>query len=238
MTDHRTTADLGRMGRMFEIIRLLRHASGPLTAVKMAESLDVTTRTVYRDIVTLQAMRIPIEGAAGVGYILKPGFDLPPMMFTNDEVDAIVVGLQLVGRSGDSVLISAAATAGQKIAEILPADRLHASQLVALAASGWHEIPQSRVDPALLRRAIRSEIKLRIRYEDQQGTESHRTILPIVMGYYVEVQVLAAWCELRSAFRHFRVDRIATCEVTPDRFTGQGSKLRREWKKLELGMKF
>ena len=113
---------MSRSSRMFEIIQLLRAADGPLTAEAMAGTLEVTKRTVYRDIAALQAMRVPIDGEAGVGYVMRPGFDLPPLMFTAEEVEAIVVGLALLGRTGDGGLVAAAERAGHKISEVLPGD--------------------------------------------------------------------------------------------------------------------
>lgn len=111
---------MGRSSRLFEIIQILRHAPAPVSASVIADALEVSKRTVYRDIVTLQAMRVPIEGEAGAGYVMQMGFDLPPLMFTAEEIEAIVVGLSLIGRTGDADLLTAASRVSQKISEVLP----------------------------------------------------------------------------------------------------------------------
>ena len=221
---------MSRSVRMFEIIQLLRSADAPLTANDIASVLEVTKRTIYRDIAALQAMRVPIEGEAGVGYVMHPGFDLPPLMFTAEEVEAIVVGLALLGRTGDAGLQSAAASAGQKIGTVLPGDDEHDLKDWPLYASSWNAIPQSRVDLRVLRRAIREEEKVRLTYSDAESKRTQRIVLPLALLYHIEVVVLAAWCELRSDFRHFRVDRIVDCKPIGTRFAGEGELLRARWR--------
>jgi len=214
---------------MFEIIQLLRSAEAPLTASGIARVLEVTKRTIYRDIAALQAMRVPIEGEAGVGYVMRPGFDLPPLMFAAEEVEAIVVGLAMLGRTGDAGLRAAAASAGRKIGAVLPGDGESDLKEWPLYASSWNAIPRSRVDPRVLRRAIREEEKIRLTYANAIGQRTKRTVRPLAFLYYIEVVVLAAWCELRSDFRHFRVDRIIDCTPTGERFAGEGKSLRATW---------
>ncbi len=221
---------MSRSVRMFEIIQLLRSADAPLTANDIASMLEVTKRTIYRDIAALQAMRVPIEGEAGVGYVMRPGFDLPPLMFTAEEVEAIVVGLALLGRTGDAGLQSASASAGQKIGAVLPGDGEPDLKDWPFYASSWNAIPQSRVDLRVLRRAVREEEKVRLTYSNAEGKRTQRTVLPLALLYYIEVVVLAAWCELRSDFRHFRVDRIVDCRPIDGRFAGLGKNLRAKWR--------
>lgn len=223
---------MSRSSRMFEIIQMLRSAKAPLTAEQIADALEVTKRTIYRDMATLQAMRVPIEGEAGVGYIMRPGFDLPPLMFTSEEVEVIVVGLALLGRTGDTALLKAASSLSQKISSVLPDDFKHEIGNWPLYASGWNRIPQSQVDPQMLRRAIREEEKIRFAYVDGDGKRTRRTVLPIAIFYYIEAVVLAAWCELRSDFRHFRLDRLSDCRPTGARFEGQAQELRAKWERL------
>lgn len=129
---------MSRSTRLFEIIQLLRRADRPITAREMAEALEVSQRTIYRDIVALQAMRLPIDGEAGVGYLLRAGFDPPPLMFTEDEIEAIVVGLALLGRTRDKGLVRSAGSAAAKIAEVLPEG---AQQPAPLRLSRWTRIP-------------------------------------------------------------------------------------------------
>jgi predicted DNA-binding transcriptional regulator YafY len=221
---------MSRSGRLFEIIHILRSANAPIPAHAIADALEVTKRTIYRDIVTLQAMRVPIEGEAGVGYIMRAGFDLPPLMFTPDEVEAIVVGLSLLGRTGDVDLQASAFRVIQKIASVLPdtADgRLDGSPL---HVSHWNAIPPAEVDYRVMRQAIREERKLQLRYQDAEARSTERTVLPIALVYYVDSVILAAWCELRGDFRHFRMDRIKVCQPTVDVFKDEGEPLRAAWR--------
>jgi len=224
---------VARTSRMFEIIQLLRSRNVPLTAEAMAEVLGVTKRTVYRDVAALQAMRVPIEGEAGVGYVMRPGFDLPPLMFDAEEVEAVVVGLALLGRTGDQALLAAAKRAGAKIASVLPGDKDHDLDEWPLYASSWHSIPGSLVQTSVLRSAIRNEERLHLTYGDSEGRESVRTVKPLAIVYYIDVVVLAAWCELRKDFRHFRVDRILKCTLSGQYFRGEAEKLRSIWRKAQ-----
>ena len=217
---------------MFEIIQTLRRAKMPVTAESLADDLEVTKRTIYRDIAMLQGQRVPIEGEAGIGYILRPGFDLPPLMFSSEEVEAISVGLALLARSGDAGLLAAAQRVTQKISDVLP-DHTGSVEDTPLLVSGWNAIPASSVSPDTLRNAIRAEQVLDIAYQDEHGQQTRRTIKPIALIYYVDVLVVAAWCELRDGFRHFRLDRIASCAMTDRMFEGEGPSLRSAWEERE-----
>ena len=220
---------MSRSDRLFEVIQVLRAARNPVTAHQLAEALEVTPRTIYRDVAALQAMRVPIAGEAGVGYIMRPGFDLPPLMFTRDEIEAIVVGLSLLRRTGDEGLQAAAKTVADKIAEVLPEDGAANRSEPPLYVSRWGAAPPARVDLKAVRRAIRDEEKLAITYVSKEGRQSLRTIRPIALLYYVESIVLVAWCERRRGLRHFRADRIAACRLTGRRFSGEGGALRARW---------
>ena len=213
---------MARSTRMFEIIQLLRNANQPRTAAQIAEELEVTPRTIYRDIASLQAMRVPIDGAAGVGYIMRPGFDLPPINFDIEEAEAVTVGLAMIARTGDRGLKRAGRRACRKLSE--------ATQLSdALLSSTWGPQEPDVVDLSDLRAAIRQERKLSITYRDGSGAETRRTVLPFAIVYHSEAIILAAWCELRNDFRNFRPDRIADYEQLEDGFKGRGEGLRREW---------
>ena len=218
-----------RSNRLFEIIQILRGATAPVRAEDLAEELEVTKRTIYRDIVALQASGVPIEGAAGIGYVMRSGYNLPPLMFTSEEAEAIAVALSLLGRTGDAGLLQAASRVCAKITDVLPEPEKKTLGRPSLFASRWHAVPGSLVDQRAVRGAIRSENKLLLRYTDERGQASERIVRPIAMVYYVDSTVVAAWCELRNDFRHFRVDRIGSCQVLEDRFTGEGDRLRREW---------
>lgn len=205
---------MSRVIRQFQIVGLLRAARRGLTAAQLAERLEVSARTVYRDLSGLQAMGIPVEGAAGLGYVLRPGFDLPPLNFTRAEAEALRVALALLPRTGDATLVAAAETAAQKLG------------LDPEGASGWHAIPAG-IDPAPLRRAIRDARVLVLRYRDAAGQETAREVLPLDLTYFVEAQVLGGWCRLRQAPRHFRLDRILAAEPTGEGFAAQRPRLMR-----------
>lgn len=213
--------------RLFEIIQILRGDSKPITAQALAQKLEVSTRTVYRDIAALQARRTPIEGEAGIGYIMRAGYDLPPLNFDSEEIEALRVGLSMLLRSGDTSLVEAGKRVCDKIDALhAPADWIHVAPWGApldVAAKGC-------VSVADLRRAMREERKLRLRYHDSEGKESIRQVRPLAVIYHLECNMLAAWCELRAGFRHFRLDRIMECELLDEHFVGQGQTLRALWR--------
>jgi predicted DNA-binding transcriptional regulator YafY len=209
-----------RADRLFDILRVLRAASGPVTAATLAEELEVTVRTIYRDIVTLQARRIPIEGAAGIGYVLRRGFDLPPLMFTEDEAEAIAVGVRMLARTGDRGLQKAAESVLSKVTLVVPdmlRDYLNAAP-VFVSKSGA-PVPTQRELPSTIRHAIRDARKIRIAYDDETGRRTTRVIRPFAVAYYLEATLVCAWCELRGAVRHFRTDRVVSADVLDERFT-------------------
>lgn len=218
-----------KASRLFEIIQILRLARKPVTAADMAETLEVTPRSIYRDIAALQAMRVPIEGGRGIGYILRPGFDLPPLMFSIEETEAIVLALALLARTGDDELKAAAGRVNQKITGAVPEPLRLAFRSQALHAWGAVAPSPAGVDLALVRRAIRDERKLGIDYRDELGRATERTIRPIALIYYSETANIVAWCELRQAIRNFRADRVEHCEATDDFFPGEGEGLRDLW---------
>lgn len=218
-----------KASRLFEIIQILRLAGKPVTAARIAERLEVTPRSIYRDISALQAMRVPIEGGRGIGYILRAGFDLPPLMFTIEESEAIVLALALLKRTGDSGLKLAATRVTDKIAAAMPAPLRQALATNALYAWGTVAPEPDGADFSQLRRAIRDEQKLFIRYRDELGNDTERAILPIALIYYSTYVNVVAWCELRQAIRNFRTDRIAESQMLDEYFAGRGDSLRQMW---------
>lgn len=219
-------------GRLLEILQILRSSRRPVTARAMANRLEVTRRTIYRDIVTLQGLRIPVEGTAGIGYVLGARCALPPLNFSGDEIDAIVVGLSLLECTGDRVLLTAASQVIQKVAEVLPDIAFADIETMPLRVWPWSMAPPSPIDVSIVRRAIRDEHKLEVQYTDAKSQCSERILWPIALIYYGESIVLAAWCELRRDFRHFRVDRLKTCHPSFERFKGEGRRLRAEWQSV------
>lgn len=218
-----------RSDRLFEIIQLLRAAPGPRTAESLSEELEVSPRTIYRDIAALQAMRVPVEGAAGLGYLLRRGYDLPPLNFDQEEAEALRVGLAMLARTGDTALQRAARRVCAKVDALHgPADWLSVAPWGAPA-----DTPHDCVSIAMLRQAIRDEEKLCLTYRSEAGEMSERRVRPIVVIYHLNCTMLAAWCELRGDFRHFRTDRIYGCAPTGAHFPGEGALLRRLWQERE-----
>ncbi|MDO9417265.1 helix-turn-helix transcriptional regulator [Pararhizobium sp.] len=218
-----------KASRLFEIIQILRLARQPVTAAEMGAAMEVTVRSIYRDIAALQAMRVPVEGERGIGYMLRPGFDLPPLMFSIEEVEAIVLSLALLERTGDAALKQAARSVTRKIEGAVPVPLRHAMKSTALMAWGTTAPALSGIDLAVVRAAIRDEQKLELAYRDEQGRASRRLIRPIALIYYSATAVIVAWCELRQALRNFRADRVEACAETQAWFKGEGDGLREAW---------
>src|SRR5271163_75574 len=172
-----------RADRLFDIIRVLRAARGPVTATAIAEELEVTVRTIYRDIATLQARRIPIEGAAGIGYVMRRGFDLPPLMFTADEAEAIAVGVRMLARTGDPGLRKAAESVLSKVTLVVPdllRDYLNTAPVYVSKRGA--PVPAQRDLPETIRHAIRDARKMRITYEDEERRRTARVIQPFAVA--------------------------------------------------------
>jgi predicted DNA-binding transcriptional regulator YafY len=218
-----------RADRLFDIIQALRTASHPVTAAALAEQLEVTVRTIYRDIAALQGSRVPIEGAPGLGYVLRRGFDLPPLMFTTEEADAIAIGVRLLRRLRDAKLQQAAESVLGKLAVVVPEPLQTHLVSAPIYVSDGDSPPVTGVDPATLRDAIHDARKVAIAYIDEQGRHTHRAIRPIAMAYYVDATVLGAWCELRNDFRNFRVDRISNARLLDERFLADSGQLLTRW---------
>ena len=202
-----------------------------MTAAQLAAELEVSLRTVYRDVATLINQGAPIEGEAGLGYVLNSGFFLPPLMFGEDEVDALILGLRLAAERGDSVLERAAGNALAKITAVLPAEMEDVA-----ATSGMIVGPGTA--PAtpyltIIRQAMRAEQSLRLRYTDKKGASTERTVWPVALGFFEAVEMLAAWCETRRDFRHFRLDRIAAAENSGQRYPKRRRILLAEWRLRE-----
>jgi predicted DNA-binding transcriptional regulator YafY len=201
-----------------------------VTGTALASELGISLRTLYRDIRSLQAQGATIDGEAGVGYRLRPGFTLPPLMFATDELEALALGLRWVAQQGDTQLGLAARNALAKIASVLPTalrEELDSSaMLVGPAKPGF----TLACDLSVVRRAIRTERKLRIVYQDGESRSSQRTIWPFALGFFHEIRVIAAWCEIRLDYRHFRADRIQELSVMEERCPRKRTALLREWR--------
>ena len=216
-----------------QIIQILRRESRPVTAAAVAEELEVTPRTIYRDMVSLQANNVPVIGEAGVGYVLGQGFDLPPLMFSANELEALMLGARMVEARGDADLVRAARDAIAKIGTVVPGDLRPILLEAPLYASDMVVQEVDQVDIAPLREAIRTGRKVEIAYTDEKGSETVRTIWPLSIGYMVTVRMIVAWCELREDFRNFRTDRVSRLCVRPERYPGRRNVLLAEWKAKE-----
>jgi predicted DNA-binding transcriptional regulator YafY len=220
---------MSRTGRLFQLMDALRGNRHPVTAAALAERLGVSERTIYRDMQTLAELGAPVEGSAGVGYLLRSGFFLPPLMFGADELEALVLGARWVRRHGDPALAEAASNALAKIATATPKDLRDAMAETSLWVPLLEEPQHDQyVQPA--REAIRRQHKLRIRYSDGERKASERIVWPFAIAFFEGKRLLAAWCELRQANRHFRIDRIVQAETMAERYPTPRHVLLKKWR--------
>ncbi|MGD0720453.1 MAG: YafY family protein [Roseiarcus sp.] len=220
-----------RADRLFQIIQIMRRSTRPVTAAALAGELEVSKRSVYRDVADLIGHRVPIRGEAGIGYVLDRSFDMPPLMLTPDELEAAVLGAQWVADKGDPGIAAAARDLIAKIAAVVP-ERLQPLVIdpTVGAPPGLGMAPDG-MDVGKTRLWIRTGRKISIRYRDDKGDESRRTIWPTIIGYTENVRLVAAWCEVRAAFRHFRMDRIVAAEFLDERHGCRPADLRARWKR-------
>jgi predicted DNA-binding transcriptional regulator YafY len=223
---------MSRTGRLLELIGILRARRMPVAALDLARELGISQRSIYRDIETLRSLGAPIEGQAGVGYELRAGFFLPEFAFSPDELDALILGLGWVQQRADQALAQSSESALAKILSAKNSGSKNNDTPTLVAPASVSE----RVDPpqtALLRDAIRRQRKVAISYEDAQGALSDRIIWPIAIVYFDDVRIVAAWCEDRSAFRHFRVDRVRVRATLEDRYPGRRQSIITRWRQQD-----
>ena len=212
-----------RTDRLFELIGLLR--DGRLhKAADLAARLEVSQRTIYRDMETLQASGVPVEGERGVGYLLTAPITLPPLNLTLAELEALHLGMAVVAEAADEELQGAARSLAAKIDAVVPEDRTAPAEGWGFAVYPFADAAKGFAHMPALRAAIRARQKLRIAYTDLKGAASVRVIRPLQMEYWGRVWTLTAWCEARHAFRAFRVDRIDTLEALPELFVDEPGK--------------
>jgi predicted DNA-binding transcriptional regulator YafY len=212
-----------RADRLFQIVQLIR-GRRLSTADFLAQRLEVSPRTVYRDVAALQQQGVPIDGEAGVGYRMRAGFDLPPLMFTRQEAQALVAAVRLSRPQLDTALGSEAEGALSKILAVLPPAARAAAEGLAIFAPGGRMTAQMSEHLARLREATESRNKLQMDYLDLGETRSDRTIRPLACMFWGPVWTVAAWCELRGDFRSFRVDRIQALTTLEERFRDEPGK--------------
>jgi predicted DNA-binding transcriptional regulator YafY len=223
---------LSRSERLLALLQALRRRRRPVSGRVLADELGVSLRTLYRDIASLQSQGAEIEGEAGLGYVLRPGFWLPPLMLSGEEIEALVLGARWVGARTDEALALAARDAIAKITAVLPPRLREDVESSTLLVPG--KTPgDAAADLAPIRAAIRSGRKLALAYRDAQGASTERTIWPFGVGYFDEARVVMAWCELRQGFRHFRADRIASCRTLEARCPLSRQRLLKDWRASE-----
>ena len=224
---------MSRANRLLDLLQLLRRYRRPVSGQALAEELAISLRTLYRDIEALKAQGADIAGEAGVGYVLRPGFMLPPLMFSAEELEAIFAGIQWVADRGDPGLGSAALEALAKIRSVLPEDLRYQLDQSGLLVSSQESYPDIRIETGVIREAMRRERKLRITYRDAEGEASRRVVWPVAYGLMKTTEVLAAWCELRQDYRHFRADRIERLTLLEVRLPRRRADLFKEWRARE-----
>jgi predicted DNA-binding transcriptional regulator YafY len=221
-----------RAERLFQIIQILRRSKRhPIRANDIAGELEISLRTVYRDIAQLLMERVPIRGEAGIGYILEDGFDMPPLMLTADEIEAAMLGAQWVMGRGDEALARAARDLVAKIGAVVPAHLKPLALDSTLVSPQWRRIATDSCDMAKMRASIHAQTKVMLLYGDEQGRESERRVWPIAVSYWDTVRVVVAWCELRSGFRSFRTDRVRHADFLTDRYPIPRTRLTAQWRK-------
>jgi predicted DNA-binding transcriptional regulator YafY len=198
-----------RADRLFQIVQHLR-GGRLVTAQKLGEWLEVSERTIYRDIADLQSTGVPIDGEAGVGYLMREGFDLPPLMFTRDEIVALVAGARMVRAFGGAAMARAADEALVKIGAVLPESEKARISKTEIHTPMWVVTDQDRANIDFVERAVEARQVLTLDYRDEAGRSTERDIRPLGLWFWGKVWTVAAWCELRSDFRAFRIDRIAS----------------------------
>jgi predicted DNA-binding transcriptional regulator YafY len=225
---------MSRATRLLELLQLLRRHRQPVSGAHLAAQLAVSLRTLYRDIATLQAQGAQISGEAGLGYVLQPGFTLPPLMFSLDELEALSLGSRWVARRADARLGEAARNALAKISAVLPAELRHELDSNALLVGPSHyEAAAAQALMPRLRAAIRTEHKVSIVYRDLKGQQSERLLWPFAIGFFDSVEVLVAWCEMRAAIRTFRTDHIVALTPSDTRYPRRRQALLKEWRARE-----
>lgn len=222
---------MSKSNRLFDLLQMLRRRNGPTSGGDLAREAGVSLRTIYRDIATLQAMGADIEGEPGFGYILKPGFLLPPLMFTQEELQVLALGAQWVSRQTDDGLALAAQNLIGKIKAVLPSE-LRPMLTDTVFHVGRAQPPSATIDLQLLRQAMREQFKLHIAYLDPAGAATERIVWPIMLGFIDAKRFVAGWCELRQDFRTFRIDRIERAKLLEEHYPGRRRDLVRRWRTL------
>ena len=224
---------MSRSQRLFDLLQLLRCHKYPVSADHLARELNVSTRTIYRDIVTLQAQGAEIDGEAGVGYQLKPTFTLPPMMFSMEELEALRLGAEWVAKQANGEFSESARNAIAKISAVLPADHQAKRSEDIIRVASIIEVAELTIELSDIKLAIKQQNKAEIHYTDAKDQVSERIVWPMLIGLFEQHYVLVAWCETRSAYRNFRLDRITEWKMLEEKYQRQRHDLIKDWQNME-----
>jgi predicted DNA-binding transcriptional regulator YafY len=217
-----------RADRLFQIVQRLR-GRGPVTAATLAQDLEVSARTIYRDVQDLMLSGIPIQGEAGVGYALPRSFDLPPLMFDEAEIEALVLGARIVESWADAELARAARSVLSKVEVVLPPRLRDRIPDATLFAPSFHVRKSANEGLGALRAAVKGRRKVALAYRDRGAASTRRTVQPLGVFYWGASWSLGAWCELRRDFRNFRLDRVTKLEVLTDTFADEPGRTLRDF---------
>jgi predicted DNA-binding transcriptional regulator YafY len=226
---------IAKAERLLRLLQTLRRHRYPVLGKDLAEELGVSLRTLYRDVAALVSQGASIDGSPGVGYLLRPGFLLPPLMLTHEEVEALVLGSRWVKQRGDPALQDAAANLLAKVESVLPAELRQEMASSGLMVGPAPQLESPDAQLAQIRRAIRNESKLAMRYVDIGDEETSRTVWPFALAWFDRALVMAAWCELRQDYRHFRIDRIREFTSNGERYPRSRRALLQEWQ-VKMGI--
>ncbi|MBD2813727.1 YafY family transcriptional regulator [Xenorhabdus sp. Flor] len=224
---------MSRAQRLLSLMEMLRSYHFPVQGKVLAQKMNISLRTLYRDIATLQEQGAIIEGEPGIGYVLRPGFVLPPLMFTQNEIEALALGANWVAKRADPQLRESANSIVSKIAAVIPTELKQLLENNSLLIGPATTAIQPVIDIQSIRQAIRTRLKVTFVYLDLKGNESERTIWPFALGYFENISIVIGWCELREAFRHFRSDRIMRLKVERQCYPRSRQSLLKEWRELE-----
>lgn len=221
---------MSRAARLLSLLELLRTRRGLVTGAELARSTGTSLRTLYRDIDALREQGVSIEGEAGTGYRVRSGWVLPPLMFDEDELEALFLGIRWVSERTDPALERSARAALAKIEAVLPRDLRHVFEQSALLVAPTWKDAAPELDLRLVREAIKERRRVELVYRDAKETTSERTVWPVALAFFEPHRILAGWCELRQDFRHFRLDRVVSWSALPTRYPGSRAALLSRWK--------
>ena len=221
-----------RTERLFQIIQILRGANAPVTGRMLADELEISLRTLYRDMAELGAQRVPVTGEAGTGYVLDDDYDMPPLMLTPDELDAAALGASSVARHGDPSLARGARDLMAKLSASVPEELRPIILDNSFRTVSSRPRPEELFDGAILRQAIRDRLKLSLGYVDAKGAQTERIIWPLFIAYFDHARLIVAWCETREDFRHFRTDNVKSLHIEGHKYPVRRATAIRDWEAM------